>query len=147
METALLDDVVAALMLLVTELTAYPSPMPAPRVFPTPPAELQQNLCKGPCGVHAYYLDNHGVVMRDDLDVASDVRARSILLHELVHHAQSLNGRFSDLPACERWYLREEEAYRVQNAYLSKLRTGMRFAFDFLPDRCKDAGQPGKPKG
>jgi len=147
MDTSLLDDVVSALLLLVTELTAYPAPMAAPRIFPTPPAELQENLCKGPCGVHAYYLDNHGVVMRDDLDVAGDVRARSILLHELVHHAQSLNGRFSDLPACERWYLREEEAYRVQNAYLSKLRTGMRFAFDFLPDRCKDAGRPGKPPG
>lgn len=147
MPPALLDEVVAALMVVVTELSGYRGPMAAPRIHPTPPAELQQNLCKGPCGVHAYYLEDHGVVLRDDLDVAGDVRARSILLHELVHHAQSLNGRFSDLPACERWYLREEEAYRVQNAYLSKLRTGMRFAFDFLPDRCKDAGQPGKAPG
>lgn len=140
MQPALLQETVTALMLAVGELAGYAGPMTAPAIHRSPPAELQERLCKGPCGVHAYYLEELGVVMRDDLDVTGDVRARSILLHELVHHAQALSGRFRDKSPCERWYLREEEAYRVQNAWLARLRTGIRFAFDFLPERCRKEG-------
>ena len=50
----------------------------------------------------------------------NDVRARSVLLHEMVHYLQDLHGRFADSRPCVRFLLREREAYAVQNRYLGR---------------------------
>lgn len=137
MATPAIQEVVASLFLIVSQLSGYPPPRAMPPVHVLPAVQLQEELCRGPCGVFAYYVDGRGVFIRDDLDVVNDLKSRSILLHELVHHLQRENGRFETLGTCERWLAREEEAYRMQNAYLSSMRTATRFAFDFLPERCR----------
>jgi len=133
-------EVVASLFLAVSQLTDYPAPRELPPIHVLSEREMAQRLCAGPCGVRAYYLDGQGVYLRDDLDIVDDLKARSILLHELVHHIQHETGRFAAMNACERWLAREDEAYRVQNAYLSGLRTSLRFVFDYLPERCREPG-------
>jgi hypothetical protein len=135
--TAAIQEVVSSLFLILSQLSGYPPPRTLPDIHLLSPVRLQEELCQGPCGVHAYYLDDRGIFIRDDLDVVNDLKSRSILLHELVHHLQKENGRFDALGTCERWLAREEEAYRMQNAYLSSMRTATRFAFDFLPERCR----------
>lgn len=138
MATPAIQEVVASLFLIVSQLSGYPLPRALPEIHLLPPARLQEELCRGPCGVFAFYLDDRGVFLRDDLDVVNDLKSRSILLHELVHHLQQEHQRFAHMGSCERWYAREEEAYRMQNAYLSSMRTATRFAFDFLPARCRE---------
>ncbi len=138
MASPAIHEVVASLFLIVSQLTGYPAPRAMPDIHLLSPLRLQEELCQGPCGVFAYYLDDRGVFIRDDLDVVNDLKSRSILLHELVHHLQRENDRFAAMGSCERWYAREEEAYRMQNAYLSHMRTATRFAFDFLPARCRE---------
>jgi hypothetical protein len=68
--------------------------------------------------VRAFYLKGEGVFIEQSLDFRADVKARAILLHELVHHVQILSARFDSLSACEAWYAREQEAYQIQNEYL-----------------------------
>lgn len=58
--------------------------------------------------------------MSDRLDPVRDLRARSVLLHELVHYAQDLHGKFATLEPCERFRQRESEAYAVQNRFLRR---------------------------
>jgi hypothetical protein len=48
-----------------------------------------------------------------------DVCERSILFHELVHHALQSEGKFNELhTACERRAAAQQEAYALQNRYL-----------------------------
>ena len=131
-------EVVASLFLIVSELSGYAGPREMPRLQLLSVSEMQEQLCKGACGVRAFYLDGKGIYLRDDLDVVNDLKSRSILLHELVHHVQHESRRFDALSPCEKWFAREEEAYRIQNAYLSSMRSGTKFVFDFLPERCKE---------
>lgn len=140
MATPAVVEVVASLFLAVSQLTDYPAPRELPPIHVLSEREMAQRLCAGPCGVRAFYLDGQGVYLRDDLDIVDDLKARSILLHELVHHIQHETGRFAAMNACERWLAREDEAYRIQNAYLSGLRTSLRFVFDYLPERCREPG-------
>lgn len=133
-------EVVASLFLTVAQLSGYPLPRDAPPIHVLSEGEMAEQLCGRPCGVRAFYLDGRGVYLRDDLDIVNDLKARSILLHELVHHVQHESGRFAALGSCERWLAREDEAYRIQNRYLSGNHSGMRFVFDYLPERCREAG-------
>ncbi|MBX9963060.1 MAG: hypothetical protein K2Y35_08405 [Burkholderiales bacterium] len=140
MATPAVVEIVASLFLTVSQLSGYPAPRELPPIHVLSEHEMAQRLCAGPCGVRAYYLDGQGVFLRDDLDIVGDLKARSILLHELVHHVQHENSRFGAMDSCERWFAREDEAYRIQNAYLSGLRTSLRFVFDYLPERCRETG-------
>lgn len=131
-------EVVASMFLIVSELSGYAGPREMPLLHRLSAAEMQERLCEGKCGVRAFYLDGKGIYLRDDLDVVNDLKDRSILLHELVHHVQQESRKFDALTPCEKWFAREEEAYRIQNAYLSSMRSGTKFVFDFLPERCRD---------
>jgi asparagine synthetase A len=73
------------------------------------------------CTVRAIYILHLGIYLDDTLDMARDPFARSILLHELVHHAQAVMARFPDLSTCEARKASEEEAYEVQSSYLHKV--------------------------
>ena len=56
--------------------------------------------------------------MDDRLSPETDLVHRSILLHELVHYLQEINGAGASMDECDRWLYREREAYRLQNQYL-----------------------------
>ncbi|MBX9633322.1 MAG: hypothetical protein K2X67_22560 [Burkholderiales bacterium] len=133
-----LVEVVTSLFLTVSQLSGYAGPRELPAVHLLSATEMHEQLCHGSCGVRAFYLDGKGIFIRDDLDLLNDLKARSILLHELVHHVQHETGKFEALDACERWFAREDEAYRIQNAYLASMRSATKFVYDFMPERCRD---------
>jgi hypothetical protein len=86
--------------------------------------ELAAIACESGCQAHGLlnglFEPEHGIVLSHRLDPIHDVRARAVLLHEIVHYLQEENGRFTDRSACERHYLREREAYAVENRYLAR---------------------------
>ena len=126
------------LFLAIHDLGGYPVPEDYPEVHQVAPAELQQRFCKGPCGVKAFYAPNEGVFIDDSLDMEHDVHARSILLHELVHHVQSVSGRFDAMRnACVRNNSAEAEAYRIQNLYLVSIHSTHRVAMTGWSKRCR----------
>jgi hypothetical protein len=134
-----LISLVSDLFAVISSVSTYPEPYHLPEVHLKPLAELQTMVCKGPCQLRGFYLPRKGVYLNDTLDLQADVLARSVLLHELVHHVQELSGRFDMLlNQCDRWWSREREAYEIQNAYLRENGSGVRFALDSLPYMCGD---------
>ena len=113
-----LAQLLAELFTTIRLLSGYPLPDVYPPVYRLPQAQLETRICAGSCRVKAFYLFGEGVFIDEALDVEHDVRARSILLHELVHHVQGVTGRFDSLRDCDAWYAREFEAYQIQNQYL-----------------------------
>lgn len=126
----------------IATMTGYPIPeQPAP-IHVVPQQTLQQMVCVGPCNIRAFYLPGRGVFINEQLDFANDLVARSVLLHELVHHAQELSGRFNRIAdRCHRWYVREREAYDIQNAYLQQKGSATRFVLDTFPGMCGREGE------
>ena len=108
------------------------------RFFPKP-LEIQQMICKGNCGIKAFYLPDKGVFVSNAIGPLEDAFARSVVLHELVHHLQHVTGKF-DMVAdtCDRWYSKEREAYEIQNAYQQREGEPRRFLLDSLPHMCGD---------
>jgi hypothetical protein len=116
------DESLVALLLelfsTIQAISGYPMPAVLPDVHVLPLEQLQARVCAWACPVKAFYLRGEGVFIEESLNFRNDPKARSILLHELVHHVQNLNARFDAMPTCEAWYAREREAYRIQNEYL-----------------------------
>ncbi len=79
-----------------------------------------------PCRVRAIYIPHLGVYMDDNLDIEHNEFDRSILLHELVHHAQAVMGKYEDLSLCENWKSSEIEAYRIQDMFLARVASAKR---------------------
>lgn len=119
-----LEALVAKLLITAKVLAGYPVPAAAPLVRFASDPELAAIACAGGCQAHGLlnglFEPEHGIVLSRRLDPLGDVRARAVLLHEIVHYLQEENGRFADRPACERHYLREREAYAVENRYLAR---------------------------
>lgn len=101
-------------------LSGYPVPDVYPEVHQLPRAQLEARVCASGCAIKAYYIKGEGVFIDETLDIEHDPRARSILLHELVHHLQGVTGKFDSFPECDAWYAGELEAYRIQNQYLHR---------------------------
>jgi|1186.fasta_scaffold343682_2 hypothetical protein len=115
-----LQAVAAKLLVTIHVLAGYPVPDRAPPVALVPHQELASLTCLGNCNVRGAYLPGRGVLLSDELDPVHDDQARSVLLHELIHAAQDAAGRYAERPPCERYLLREQEAYAVENRYLER---------------------------
>ena len=115
-----LQAIAAKLLLTVHLLAGYPVPDRAPPVALVSRQELASLSCLGNCNVRGAYLPGRGVLLSDELDPVRDDQARAVLLHELVHAAQDAAGRYAERPPCERYLLREQEAYAVENRYLER---------------------------
>jgi hypothetical protein len=113
-----LSQLLVELFAAIKLMSGYPMPATLPEIHQLPHAQLEARICAGNCSVKAFYLKGDGVFIDDALDLQHDLRARSILLHELVHHVQGVSGRFDSLSDCDAWYAREFEAYQIQNRYL-----------------------------
>ena len=138
MDSVAIAALLAELFVSIHDIGGYPVPQVYPEVHQVASAELQQRFCKGPCGVKAFYAPNEGVFIDSSLDVEHDVHARSILLHELVHHVQSVSGRFDSMrDACVRSNRAEAEAYRIQNLYLVSIHSTHRVAMTGWSARCR----------
>jgi hypothetical protein len=134
------DPTLVALLLelfqTIHSIAGYPVPSSLPEVHVLPLEQLQARVCAWACPVKAFYLKGEGVFIEQSLNFCLDPKARSILLHELVHHVQNLSSRFDSLPSCEAWYAREHEAYAIQNEYLRVEGVGVRQYMAGIVRRC-----------
>lgn len=107
-----------AAQVLISLLPLLPgSDVVPPRAVAVEPAVLQDWACGRPCGVRAWYSPTGTVVVDNRLDLSNDLRARSILVHELVHHVQRMREGVR-ARNCEDWQKREADAYRIQATWL-----------------------------
>ena len=131
-----LAQLLVELFTAIKMLSGYPVPPTFPEVHQVPRAQLEARLCPAGCRVKAFYLKDEGVYIDQALDIENDLPARSILLHELVHHVQGVGGRFGSLPDCHAWYAREYEAYQIQNRYLGREGSTIRYYMDGFVRNC-----------
>lgn len=145
MDAASLSALVADLFLTINLLSGYAVPADKPAVTRVSKETMQAMICTGPCAVRAFYTPEKGVYIDEKLDLVDDYYARSVLMHELVHHLQHVAGKFDALDTpCRRWKAKEVEAYEIQHKYLKKLRLTQRFiALDTVPITCPGDEDPG----
>ena len=134
------NEVLVALLLdlfrAIESISGYPVPAVLPDVHVLPLEALQARVCSWACPVKAFYLRGEGVFIEESLNFRNDLKARSILLHELVHHVQNLSGRFDSLPGCAAWNARDREAYEIQNEYLRAAGVSVRQYMAGMVRRC-----------
>lgn len=118
-----LGEVLASLLIFAQSATGYALPEDPPRIAFAPHAELERAACSRPCKIYGWYPRGKIIYLDDRLDPVHEVRARSILLHELVHYMQQVHGAFSGGSECENWSRREREAYSVQARWLAEKAT------------------------
>ena len=122
-----LMQLVGSLFSIVANLTGEPLISDAlPEVHRVPHAQIEAMACQQACRVRAIYIPHLGIYMDDNLDIEHNAFDRSILLHELVHHAQAVMGTYEDLSLCQNWKSSEVEAYRIQDAYLARVASSQR---------------------
>ena len=90
---------------------------------------VEQYACQKPCAALAVYRAGEGVYLDESLKPETNVFARSVLLHEIVHYVQDMNDELVNLKECERWYRREQEAYAVQKRFLEIVGSQIRVAY------------------
>jgi hypothetical protein len=122
-----LMQLVGNLFAIVATMTGQPLVSDAlPEVHRVPHAQIEAMACQQACRVRAIYVPHLGVYLDDTLDLEQNPFDRSILLHELVHHAQAVMGKYEDLSLCQSWRSSEVEAYRIQDAYLVRIGSAQR---------------------
>jgi len=147
MEEVLLAPVIAELFVAIKLLAGYPPPTVPPEIHRVPQSVIQEEYCGGRCAIRALYDPARGVFIDETLDVVNDPFARSILLHELVHHVQAVSGRFDSMSSpCLRYNKAEAEAYLIQNHYLMSINDAHRVAMSGWAMRCSDAEVPASGK-
>ena len=117
-------QVIATLFSAIAAITGDPIGDVLPEVQLVPHSQIVAMACPGTtggCRIRAIYIPHLGVFLDDDLDLEKDPFARSILLHELVHHAQAVMAKYEDLSTCEAWKASEVEAYEIQSSYLRRV--------------------------
>jgi hypothetical protein len=123
----------------VQGLSGYSVPEQMPDVHVVPQAFIAELVCKGPCRIQAFYHPDFGVFVDEKLKLDSDAYAQSILLHELVHHAQQVSGRFETLPTeCHRRSAAETEAYEIQNKFLAHREATQRVPIGRFTSTCPE---------
>lgn len=117
----LLEDLLPSLMEAIDRLSKYTIPDSLPIVHRVPHEKIEELACGGEkCAALAAYRSGEGVVYLDEsLEPETDVFARSVLLHELVHYVQDVSDEFVDAEPCRRWSRREQQAYAIQMRFLS----------------------------
>jgi hypothetical protein len=138
-----MSSLIAELFATIHLLAGYPPPTVLPQVHQVAQWEIQERFCQGACAIRAIYDPTFGVFIDEKLDVVNDTFDRSILLHELVHHAQAVSGRF-DMGSsdCVRRNVAEQEAYFVQNRYLMEMNDARRVSMTGWAARCREAEVP-----
>lgn len=119
------SELIRVLLVFAAQSLSESPDLPAPPILRLDQQHIAQIVCGQPCPARAVYLGERGILIDAALDPATDAYARSILLHELVHHVQRSTSRYSDLSDCQRWNAREREAYAVQRRYLAVAQSGI----------------------
>lgn len=143
MAEAALAALLADLFIAIQGLSGYAPPTVQPAVHQVSHATIESEICHGRCQIRAYYDPTRGVYIDEALDIENDKFARSILLHELVHHVQSVSGRFDMTHVdCARQNRAEMEAYYIQNRYLVSINAPNRVSMTGWAARCVETEPP-----
>jgi hypothetical protein len=124
-----MDDLLPVLLEAVHRLSKYALPDELPPVHRVSHAKIEQLACGKACAALAAYRPGEGIYLDEALQPESNVFARSVLLHELVHYVQDVSNELVAVRPCERWYRREQEAYAIQKRFLALLGSQMRVGY------------------
>ena len=139
MDSLSLAALALQLLASIHSLSGYPTTKVLPEIHQVSLAEIQQRFCQGTCAAQAFYKPEEGVYIDEAFDLANDAFARSVLLHELVHHVQRVSGTFGKIPSqCDRWFAAERDAYAIQNRYLEHVQDPHRVNVNAWRARCDD---------
>ena len=115
------------LIAVVSALSGYPQipVQDVPRIRILSTAEITREICPDrprDCARIVAQFDAEGPQIRLSVDLNLEfAQDRSFLVHELVHVLQYYHGGKSTASDCPSNLFSEQEAYRVQNAYLRQL--------------------------
>lgn len=113
-----LGEIVADLLIFAQSVTGYAPPPTPPEIVFLSHIELERRGCDRPCEIYGWYPFGSTIYLDNRLDPVSDLAARAILLHELVHYLQQSADAHPDKSNCIAWIGREREAYDVQARWL-----------------------------
>jgi hypothetical protein len=115
-----MEDLLPSLMEAIDRLSKYTIPDSLPSVHRVPHEKIEELACGGEkCAVLAAYDSGEGIYIDESLKPETDVFARSVLLHELVHYVQDISNEMVSAEPCQRWSRREQQAYAIQMRFLS----------------------------
>lgn len=121
----------------IHRLSRYAPPAEYPELIYLPTPELNRLACKGTCSVLGHFAGGRQIYLDDRLQPLKNLFDRSVLLHEMVHYLQGLEGSHyvdpadtgDDAEKCRLWYKREREAYAIQEAYLIMVASPVRAGY------------------
>ena len=121
----------------IQKLSRYTPPPEYPELIYLPTPELNELACKGTCSVLGHYAGGRQIYLDDRLKPLKNLFDRSVLMHEVIHYLQGLEGSHyvdpadtaDDAQKCRLWYKREREAYAIQEAYLIMVSSPVRAGY------------------
>ncbi len=131
-------ELVPALVSALDQLSKYHRPVAVPEIIRVPHERIEAIVCNAKCAALAAYRPGEGIYLDETLKPETDLFARSILLHELVHYVQDMSGEHGDMRLCERWYRREQEAYAIQKVFLFMTGSATRVGYSAHKSTCDD---------
>ncbi len=115
-----MEDLLPSLMEAIDRLSKFSVPESLPTVQRVPREIIDELACGGAkCSALAAYRSGEGIYIDEALEPETDVFARSVLLHELVHYVQDVSDESAAAEPCQRWSRRERQAYAIQMRFLS----------------------------
>lgn len=131
-------ELMPALVAALDQLSKYHRPVALPEVIRVPHERIEALVCNAKCAALAVYRPGEGIYLDEKLKPETDLFARSILLHELVHYVQDMSDEHGDMRPCMRWYQREQEAYAIQKIFLFTTGSATRVGYSAHKSTCDD---------
>lgn len=135
-----MEDLLPELMKAIDNLSKYSIPDQLPTVHRVPHQRIEELNCGGgKCAALAAYRPGEGIYIDEVLKPETDIFARSVLLHELVHYVQDLSRELASAEPCDRWVRREQEAYAIQKRFLMIVGSQLRVAYSAASSCARDS--------
>jgi hypothetical protein len=116
-----MTELIAALLTWAVANSGYQMPAHPPTIAYRDQRFFAAEACPDSavhCTTRGFYTDGSDtIVLHETHRDLGDVRARAILVHEIVHFLQDRSGKFGE-KTCESWVAREHQAYRLQLLYM-----------------------------
>jgi hypothetical protein len=136
-------ELMPALTVALDELSKYHRQVAIPEIIRVPHERIEALVCNAKkCAALAVYRPGEGIYLDEKLKPETNLFHRSILLHELVHYAQEMEGAHDDMKPCMRWYQREQEAYAIQKIFLGMVGSATRVGYSAHGSTCEDEPHP-----
>ncbi len=113
-----MEQLCLSLLAFAAQLGGYDLPAECPVIEKAPTAVLREYVCPNKaCPVAGVYIYAQKRLLIEESLEEKNLFTRSVIVHELVHYLQDLNGEAED-KNCEAQLLRERVAFFVQEKFL-----------------------------